>query len=175
MVRVCVSVSALGLVHPLFRENGVAACQTAPVLRFPRSAPGTSTHDHRRRRKARMLAVAGYTLRLALGPPAAARELAQRAEHQHCDDVLAARLRLTCPVGEERGLIGAPARWPPQLGRAPLRLGRHEAEPSGQDFHRSVDVRRAERARVRRRPRRVRAAACNRRRPALGLPHRRWS
>jgi hypothetical protein len=70
---------------------------------------------------------------------------------------------------------GRPRGWPPQLGRAPLRLGRHEAEPSGQDFHRSVDVRRAERARVRRRPRRVRAAACNRRRPALGLPHRRWS
>ena len=28
--------------------------------------------------------------------------------------------------------------WPPQLGRAPLRLGRHGAEPSGRDFHRSV-------------------------------------
>ena len=69
----------------------------------------------------------------------------------------------------------APLGWPPQLGRAPLRLGRHGAEPSGQDFHRSVNVRRAERARVRRRPRRVRAAACHRRRPALGLPHRRWS
>ena len=68
----------LGLVHPLFRENGVAAVPEQLVLRLPRPAwvPALTTIDDA---EGPMLAVAGDTLRLALDEVAAARELAQRA------------------------------------------------------------------------------------------------
>jgi len=41
----------------------------------------------------------------------------------------------------ETALLGS---RPPQLGRAPLRFGRHGAEPSGRGFHRSADFGRAD-------------------------------